>query len=1424
MSGAGPFGSLPSDLEEEWDDFLFADDEALYSQLVDDATTNDNAGDDDWDSSLWYGFDTEGFPNYLPSSRDPGCWVLVFVAVYTVVLMVGLPIMVVVGRRWEARRDQRAELVKALKEGDASEGNRGGGNRDDFVENDEPGPALARMEQGGAGRAAAVPGQRKKQQQQPKQQQLKKRRPAPAADPRSQISSTTFHRPPANGTTTATNANASANASTADQSHSHSHDFGADFGHLPHSMDMTATTTNLLPTRAPSDQSGANEDGETPQSDLLFPTDFSDIYNSVNNLTSVTDDAVHTTEVDRLVQDAKEGGCDDDDTAAEDDDDDDFVDDDDPPRRSRGAAASPAKGTAAAGGAGIVQDVSTMAIGSNGLDNHNHNYNTTNNTTNASMDTVDAIHAAEEDLYNRLDVTTTDTDDGHNNLTVLGAHGQNLAQGPGQGPRGGGGGVGGRPTDDSFESALREIGANDAVLRSVMNTNSAIGGHHPNSGANAGAGRDDDDDDDDDDEEDARSVLSDAVNSVLSAGASALSGMASGMAGRSANANVSSEQMMTTTGGSSLNDTAAGELLNCTVADGTVADASHQSVNTDARDVPVPHPQAQQLPQHNIPFNRFSMQANPGGGARSTISAAPTTMTTVSRFNRRAEGFLDRLFIPSYPDDASDYAPSAIGGGGGGGGHYNGPRRANTTISAATTSRLVPDGNAIFPPVPATTAADAAARDSFARPRVVDALGRPGAGAGGRRRRGARRGFGGGIGRPEMIRRAIEQEERSEMASAMTGKYSAAHQNQNRAGAGDTNRSEIAGAARGNSRVSGPVSEMMSGVMDLSSPSSAMSAISGLRPWKRKAAASAVSGFSPSEVPSVWKNFHEDDIGPNDAADADDPGKAKMYIDEMEVETTVCCGQWALWKPKTIAYGADKVVSLAEPDNEIKRIIRLAIPFTLSTVSEAFFDAVIVAVLSRFLGTNAVTAYVLVELLLGLSDELIGGIIDAEGTICAHAFGAGNNFLAGQYVQISLLFYVIVSIPFLLMWAYVMGDTLRILGFNEDIQTIGAEYTRVVIFNYLIDGVAEAFGALLDITGHEYFGLFLDIVHNVVNLGAVLALVILVPDARLVTVGFIQLVIGAAFLVIMLSWAIFKGWYSAFWGGMLGSFAFCNFQAVKNVFLTALPLSVGSFLEYGEWELLTFFTAYLGPAEVATWALLGTVWELFEASTEGIGEAAAVRVAYHLGKGHPDMAELSSYKSMLLSFGLSLFVTAGFFLCGYDLPTWFSSDETIQRMLAELIPLVGFGNITMNFGMVAWSLVGAQGRYRLATLVSMISSWFITIPLAAIFVIGLNINLKGLVGAVIAGYSTSSVILMYIILRSDWVRLSKIVQELNAMTGEIDSSDDEDDDSSDSSSDSSSSDDDSSDDDSSSSSDDDGNDMDDSDLNVSHVSQKRLLA
>jgi len=283
-----------------------------------------------------------------------------------------------------------------------------------------------------------------------------------------------------------------------------------------------------------------------------------------------------------------------------------------------------------------------------------------------------------------------------------------------------------------------------------------------------------------------------------------------------------------------------------------------------------------------------------------------------------------------------------------------------------------------------------------------------------------------------------------------------------------------------------------------------------------------------------------------------------------------------------------------------------------------------------------------------------------------------------------------------------------------------------------------------------------------------------------------MLLTNFVFFVIFTIIAVCNGWLDPYWDGMFKTFAFKNKVAVKNVIETAIPLSIGSLLEYGEWEALTFFAAYLGPAEVAAWGILESIWDLFESATEGLSESGAIRLAYHLGKGNVEGAKASAWKSLFLSTVLAIFISSVLFLCGSSLPRWFTSDETLQNMLNPIIPLIGIGNILMIFGMVSWSLVGAQGRYKLATIISAIMTFCVTIPLAFLFVIGNNINLQGLVAAVVISYSTTGLVLGYILLTSDWEHISKTIRDYNEVENISLGSEDSDESSSSSSSSSSS--------------------------------------
>merc|ERR1711933_152357 len=60
--------------------------------------------------------------------------------------------------------------------------------------------------------------------------------------------------------------------------------------------------------------------------------------------------------------------------------------------------------------------------------------------------------------------------------------------------------------------------------------------------------------------------------------------------------------------------------------------------------------------------------------------------------------------------------------------------------------------------------------------------------------------------------------------------------------------------------------------------------------------------------------------------------------------------------------------------------------------------------------------------------------------------------------------------------------------------------------------------------------------------------------------------------------------------------------------------------------------------------------------------------------------------------------------------------------------------------MVSWSLVGAQGRYRLATTISIICSWFVTLPVSAIFIYVFHFNLEAIAAAIVIGYSTTGMV------------------------------------------------------------------------------------
>lgn len=216
-------------------------------------------------------------------------------------------------------------------------------------------------------------------------------------------------------------------------------------------------------------------------------------------------------------------------------------------------------------------------------------------------------------------------------------------------------------------------------------------------------------------------------------------------------------------------------------------------------------------------------------------------------------------------------------------------------------------------------------------------------------------------------------------------------------------------------------------------------------------------------------------------------------------------------------------------------------------------------------------------------------------------------------------------------------------------------------------------------------------------------------------------------------------------------------KAVCNMIRTCVPLAFGSLLNNSRWVALAVFASHLGEAEVAAWAVMGRLWRVSDSLAEGIGEAAASRVAYHLGNNHPSLAKLFAYKAMILGLFGALISSATFYVYVDRIPALFTSDETLQSMMADALPYIGVGNAAFAFGYLCWFILGAQGKFKLGMWINFFASWGITIPLGFYFTWELNWDIQGLSAALVMGYVAMGTCLAYSALISDWrTRANKI--------------------------------------------------------------------
>lgn len=107
-------------------------------------------------------------------------------------------------------------------------------------------------------------------------------------------------------------------------------------------------------------------------------------------------------------------------------------------------------------------------------------------------------------------------------------------------------------------------------------------------------------------------------------------------------------------------------------------------------------------------------------------------------------------------------------------------------------------------------------------------------------------------------------------------------------------------------------------------------------------------------------------------------------------------------------------------------------------------------------------------------------------------------------------------------------------------------------------------------------------------------------------------------------------------------------------------------------------------------------------------------------------------------------------MAGPNIAVILSKDRTLQHLIANLMSMVALANLSMTLAQVYWSVVGAQGRFAVASSTILACRWLITIPLSIGMLYGGGYGLSSVGGAISIGFSTASSILAFYVFLTDW--------------------------------------------------------------------------
>ncbi|KAK1266181.1 Protein TRANSPARENT TESTA 12 [Acorus gramineus] len=372
------------------------------------------------------------------------------------------------------------------------------------------------------------------------------------------------------------------------------------------------------------------------------------------------------------------------------------------------------------------------------------------------------------------------------------------------------------------------------------------------------------------------------------------------------------------------------------------------------------------------------------------------------------------------------------------------------------------------------------------------------------------------------------------------------------------------------------------------------------------------------------------------------------------------------------------------------------------------------------------------------------GMGSALETLCGQAFGAGQVHMLGVYMQRSWIILTVSCVVLTPVYAFAT-PILILLGQEEDIARLAGRFAIMIL--------PQMFALALNFPTQKFLQ-----AQSKVNVLACIGFVSLVVHVLLLWVLVYVLgwgLDGAALAYNVSAWVVavgqvvyVVGWCKDGWKGL-------SMQAFNEIWaFVRLSLASAVMLCLELWYLMTVvvLTGHLKNAEIAVGSIAICMningWEgIFFI---GINAAISVRVSNELGSGRARAAKYSVTVVILTSLVIGLACMAAILITRNYFAVIFTSSKDLQRAVSHIAYLLAVTMVLNSVQPVISGVAIGGGWQALVAYINLACYYIFGLPLGFILGYVAHLGVEGIWAGMLCGTALQTVILAFIIWKTDW--------------------------------------------------------------------------